>query len=93
MAKVVLDHTSGYPNLFVRRDFTDFSCDFVLRLLADGTSVEDNNICLVDGIDGLHTDVRQDGSDAGCIGIVHLTTEDDYVECGHILRKITKVMI
>ena len=83
MAEIVLDHTSGDPNLFVRRYFTYFASDFVFRFLADGASVQDDDICLIDGVDMSHADIGQDSSDTSCVGVVHLTAEDDDVESGH----------
>jgi hypothetical protein len=83
MAEIMLDHTSGDPNPFVRRDFAHFAGDFVFGLLADGAGIQDDDICLIDGIDMGHTDVGQDSSDTSGVGIVHLAAEDDDMETSH----------
>ena len=76
----MLDHTAGDSHFFGKRDFLEFTCDFVFGLLADGASIKNNDICLSDRFYRIKTTIFENRFDSGGVGIVHLATQGNHVE-------------
>jgi hypothetical protein len=79
-SQIMLYHTTSNPNLLMWSDFLEFACYFIFRFLSYRTCIKNHNISLRDVLYKFPTTICQNRFYPSTIGIIHLTTKDQYME-------------